>query len=93
MNNIYDYLEAGFKIFGVQGVTNGVCNCGDPECKALYKHPVISNWQNVPNWSDEQIETFEAMGHFKTGFGVLCSGLLVIDVDARNGGVESFKKL
>jgi len=93
MNNIYDYLEAGFKIFGVQGVTNGVCNCGDPECKALYKHPVISNWQNVPNWSDEQIETFEAMGHFKTGFGVLCSGFLIIDVDARNGGVESFKKL
>jgi hypothetical protein len=93
MNNIYDYLEAGFKIFGIHGADNGACNCGNPECEALYKHPVISGWQNVPNWSDEQIETFEMMGHFKTGFGVLCSGFLIIDVDARNGGVESFKKL
>jgi len=93
MNNIYDYLEAGFKIFGIHGATDGRCNCGNEDCKALYKHPVISNWQNVPNWSDEQIETFEMMGHFKTGFGVLCSGFLVVDVDARNGGVDSFKKL
>jgi len=93
MNNIYDYLEAGFKIFGIHGATDGKCNCGNDDCKALYKHPVISNWQNVPSWSDEQIETFEAMGHFKTGFGVLCSGFLVIDVDARNGGVPSFEKL
>lgn len=93
MNNIYDYLEAGFKIFGIHGATGDKCNCGNEECKALYKHPVISNWQNVPNWSDEQIETFEMMGHFKTGFGVLCSGFLIVDVDARNGGVESFKKL
>lgn len=93
MNNIHDYLEAGFKIFGIHGATNNKCNCGNEDCKALYKHPVISNWQNVPNWSDDQIETFEAMGHFKTGFGVLCSGFLIVDVDARNGGVESFKKL
>jgi hypothetical protein len=54
---------------------------------------VISNWQNVPHWSEEQIETFEAMGHFDTGFGVLCAGWLIIDVDARNGGVESFANL
>lgn len=93
MNNIYDYLEAGFKIFGIHGATDGKCNCGNENCEAPYKHPVISGWQNVPNWSDEQIETFEMMGHFKTGFGVLCSGFLIIDVDARNGGVESFKKL
>lgn len=91
--NYADYLDAGFKIFGIHGATDGVCGCGDPECKALYKHPVISGWQNVPDWSDEQLETFELMGHFKTGFGVLCAGWLIIDVDARNGGVTSFDKL
>lgn len=94
MMHLYDYLEAGFRVFGVHGVDKkGNCECGNPDCKALYKHPVISNWQNVPQWSDEQIETFEQMGHFDTGFGVLCNGFLVVDVDARNGGVESFKKL
>ena len=53
----------------------------------------MSNWQNVPNWSDDQIECFDALGHFNTGFGVLCKGWLIIDVDPRNGGVLSFKQL
>ena len=35
----------------------------------------------------------EELGHFATGYGVLLRGLLVIDVDARNGGVESLARL
>jgi len=93
INEIHDYIEAGFRVFGIHGAHQGACDCGNPKCEAILKHPVISSWQNVPEWSDEQIETFEQMGHFDTGFGVLCSGFLVIDVDARNGGVESFKRL
>lgn len=94
MSNLYDYTEAGFRVFGIHGVDkNGHCECGRPGCEALFKHPRISNWQSVPHWSDEQLETFESLGHFKTGYGVLCQGWLIIDIDARNGGVESFKKL
>ena len=93
INEIYDYLEAGFRVFGIHGRTNGICDCGDKECTAFFKHPVLSVWQSVPHWSDEQIDTFDQLGHFDTGFGVLCAGFLVIDVDARNGGVDSFKKL
>ena len=93
INEIYDYIESGFKLFGLHGVTNGHCNCGNAECDAILKHPIMSNWQNVPNWSDEQIECFSEMGHFNTGFGVIVKGFLVVDVDARNGGVASFKKL
>ena len=33
------------------------------------------------------------MDHFRTGFGVLCDDLFVIDVDARNGGLDSFYEL
>lgn len=91
--NHYDYLGAGFRVFGIHGATDGKCNCEREDCEALYKHPVISNWQNVPHWSDEQIEVFESMGHFETGFGVLVSGFLVVDVDARNGGIASLEKL
>ena len=94
MANIYDYIESGFKVFGLHGVAaKGVCGCGNPDCEAILKHPIISNWQHVPHWSEDQIDVFEQMGHFKTGFGVLCAGWLIIDVDARNGGVESFKRL
>ena len=93
ISEIYDYIDAGFKVFGLHGSSGGLCNCGDVECKAILKHPIMSNWQNVPVWSDEQIECFSEMGHFDSGFGVIVRDYLIIDVDARNGGVKSFKQL
>lgn len=93
INDIYDYIESGFKVFGLHGASGGACNCDNPKCDAILKHPVMSNWQNVPHWSDEQIECFNELGHFNSGFGVLVKGFLVVDVDARNGGVKSFKQL
>lgn len=88
ISELYDYIDAGFRVFGLHGVTNGHCNCGNAECDAILKHPVMSNWQNVPHWSDEQIECFDDMGHFNTGFGVIVRDYLIVDVDARNGGVD-----
>lgn len=93
ISEIFDYIEAGFKVFGLHGASGGACNCGNPKCDAILKHPVMSNWQSVPHWSEDQIECFNELGHFNSGFGVLVKGFLVIDVDARNGGVASFKKL
>ena len=91
--NHNDYHDAGFCVFGLYGVTDGACDCGFEHCQALYKHPCVGNWQVPVIWSDEQIENMEDKGHFDTGFGVLVKDLLIIDVDARNGGVESFKQL
>ena len=93
ISEIYDYIDAGFKVFGLHGSTNGLCNCGVADCKAVLKHPIMGNWQNSPHWSDEQIECFDEMGHFNSGFGVIVRDYLIIDVDARNGGVASFKEL
>ena len=100
-NIAYDFIDAGLRIFGLHGGTSsGACACGNPECQAAYKHPVASNWQHTPAWSDEQLEGMQEMGHFDTGYGVVirASGedgysLLVVDVDARNGGVSSYAKL
>ena len=88
------FQEAGYRFFGLYGANSkGRCGCGNPECKAAYKHPIASNWQHTPIWDQEQIETKELSGQLDTGYGVLVRGLLVIDVDARNGGVDSFQKL
>lgn len=92
-NEYYDYIESGFRVFGLHQIVNGKCGCEKEECDAAGKHPIASNWQNTPCWSDDQLDVMEELGQFDTGFGVLVSGYLVIDVDARNGGVESFKKL
>lgn len=89
-----EFREAGYRFFGLYGATkNGQCACGNKDCKAAYKHPIASNWQHTPDWDDEQVETMELSDQVATGYGVLVRGLLVIDVDARNGGVQSFDKL
>lgn len=90
------FWEAGYRVFGLYGKgANGKCECGNPDCpeKSLFKHPRVSNWQHTPHWSEEQLETMEAMRQFKTGYGVELHEMLVVDVDARNGGVESAARL
>ena len=92
--NYKDFWEAGYRVIGLNKIIkNNLCSCGQAGCKAIGKHPIASNWQYAPLWSEEQIETMEATDQFATGYGVLVKGLLVIDVDARNGGVESYQRL
>lgn len=94
LGELIDFMDHGYRGFGLYGGNpDGSCECGFPECKAAFKHPRNSNWQVTPEWSDEQLEGLEALGHYDTGYGVLVKGLLVVDIDARNGGVESFAKL
>jgi hypothetical protein len=62
-----EFWEAGFQVFGLYGRgRDGKCQCGNPHCpeKSLFKHPRVSNWQHTPHWSDEQMETMEAMDQF-----------------------------
>jgi len=88
------FREAGHKVFALHEIRNGECQCGNRNCPetAAGKHPLASNWQHTPIWSDEQ---WEAICDYQitTGYGVLCTGLLVVDVDARNGGLESLEAI
>jgi len=87
-------VDAGLHILALWPIVDGnKCGCGDPDCDAVGKHPLASNWQYSPLWSDEQLDVMEEMGQFATGYGVLVSGLLVVDIDERNGGAESYKQL
>jgi hypothetical protein len=90
------FWEAGFRVFGLYGRDkDGKCECGNPACpdKSLFKHPRVSNWQHTPHWSEEQLDTMVEMRQFGTGYGVVCRNTLVVDVDARNGGLKSLQKL
>lgn len=90
------FWEAGFRVFGLYGRgKDGRCECGNPKCpeKSLFKHPRVSNWQHTPHWSEEQLETMELMKQMRTGYGVALHEMVVVDVDARSGGVASLAKL
>jgi len=89
----HQFIDAGHRLFGLHPIVDGKCGCRNKDCKAVGKHPFAASWQHTPLWSNDQILKMEEAGQFKTGYGVLVDGLLVIDVDARNGGVKSFKKL
>ena len=69
------------------------CLCGNPKCSAPGKHPRAKNWQRTPLWDDEQMEAIGDAGFFDSGYGILCRGLVVIDIDARNGGVASWSRM
>ena len=92
--DVWEYHEAGLRIFGLHGADGeGNCLCGNNECEAQFKHPLISAWQHTPVWTEDQLDVMNMVGNFKTGFGVICEGLLVIDIDPRNGGDKSYNQL
>ena len=89
-----DFLENGYKVFGLNSILeDGRCECLNPKCTAQGKHPRTSNWQSTPLWDEDQLDCMEEMGSFDSGYGVLCDGLLVIDVDEKNGGAPNYQKL
>ncbi len=94
MNTVYDYIEGGFNIFPLYNINNGKCECGFDDCQAVGKHPRANNWQTPVSWDDDQIATMLEFGQLRDGFGVLCNGWLIVDIDPRNGGtVESLNEL
>ena len=101
-----DALAAEWRIFPLREIIilpdgTRACGCGNPKCEAIGKHPRMANWQIGARWDAEQLayledEEGEFFGNqFLDGHGVVLqpSGLLVVDVDGRNGGFPSAKKL
>lgn len=86
-----EFRDAGYKVFGLLGAYNH--DGSELEERLAYKKPYSQGWQHTPDWSDEQWNLFHEIGAFDTGYGVLMDGLLVIDVDARNGGIDSYERL
>ena len=100
-----DELAAHWIIFPLHQIVRDAkgtrCGCGDPECEAIGKHPRASNWQHTQPYDDDQLAYLEDFdGDFfgnqlidNHGVVVASSGLIIVDVDGRNGGFESAKSL
>jgi len=86
-----EFRDAGYKVFGLLGARDHDGSALDE--RMAFKKPYSSGWQHTPDWSDEQWDLFHEIGAFDTGYGVLMDGLMVVDIDARNGGVDSYERL
>ena len=86
-----------WKILPVHGIgQDGRCTCGKPhsESKDIGKHPAISSWNETATSDPEQIATWWGQNpDYNIGVFARESGFLVIDIDPRSDGDDSFVTL
>jgi putative DNA primase/helicase len=90
------YAKQGWKILPCFGITDGgrcTCNGQHAEPKDIGKHPQIGDWNNR---ATDEVATVESWWERnpENNIGVYCqgSGFIVVDIDPRSGGIESFEK-
>lgn len=89
-----DYLDAGLRLIPLHPMINGKCGCPDPECTAIAKHPLRSNWQHQSLVDSAVLHEVWKDVYSCNGLGwALNAEHLVLDVDPRNGGTESLALL
>lgn len=89
------YAKHNWKVLPCHGIdAGGRCTCSQPhaEPKDVGKHPSIGEW-NVRATSDPVIvdRWWETMPDGNVGIYASGSGMLVIDIDPRSGGDNSFE--
>ncbi len=89
------YAEIGWPVLTVAGITADLkCTCGNDNCKAAGKHPMLADWPNKSSMDLEVIRNYFA-NHGDLNVGI-CTGqrsrLVVLDVDARSGGLETLEE-
>jgi putative DNA primase/helicase len=89
------YAEQDWKILPCYGITNGRCSCNSShtEPKDTGKHPAIAQWNSSATSDVDKIsEWWSSQPDYNIGVFCRPSGFLVIDIDPRSGGPESFEK-
>ena len=95
------FLAEGFLLLPCFSINeDGSCTCGYPHNRSQNdlasrgKHPVIHEWQKAASNDPNQIEQWRAQ-HPRINWAVFCkgSGLMVTDIDPRNGGERSLYRL
>lgn len=89
------YASQGWKILPCYGIVGGRCTCNQThaEPKDVGKHPALNSWHTGA--SDDPIEISRWWERDpEANIGVFCrpSGFLVIDIDPRSGGHDSFEE-
>lgn len=89
------YAEGGFPVFPVHSAPRGRCSCGKSDCEHAGKHPRTAHGFKDATTDSDTIKKWwgrwpEANIGMPTG---AATGLLVIDIDPRNGGEESLDSL
>lgn len=92
------YAGLGWPVFPVHSLRNHVCTCGNAACKNVGKHPMtIEGFKQATTdittvnqwWADH---SYANIG-IRTGRRPEGAGIVVLNVDAKHGGMESLRRL
>lgn len=90
-----DYAARGWPIVPIHWPNGETCSCGNPKCQSPAKHPLTLHGLKDASKDKSVIQAWwkkwpQANLAIITGAE---SGLVVLDVDAKNGGLESLKRM
>lgn len=89
------YAERGWLVFPVHTIIDEHCSCGNKNCSNAGKHPIPAHGFKEATLDNDIIKVWWARDQ-KANIGIptgRTNGIVVIDVDPRNGGHESLVEL
>jgi len=86
-----EHARRGWCVVPLHGVVRGRCTCGRRSCSSSGKHPILPRWPEAATTDPETIRSWwRRWPRANVGIATeAASGLLVLDVDPRNGGDEA----
>jgi putative DNA primase/helicase len=97
LEHALQYASLGWSVLPLHSIENGVCTCGKKRCASPGKHPLVRKWaegKDVPTTDKAKIrEWWDEWPNANIGIATGLSGLFVVDIDPRNGGMETYRNL
>ena len=90
-----DYASRGWPVFPVHWPVKDKCSCGKDDCQNQAKHPLTEH--GVSDATTDQVEIKKWFAKWPQANIAIATGqkagIVVLDIDPRNGGAESLKTL
>lgn len=91
-----EYGERGWALIPCHSVNeDGSCTCSKPDCRSPGKHPILAGYNHTASSEKDYIlRCWEKFPY--ANIGIVTgekSGIVVIDVDPKNGGFEGLEEL
>ena len=90
----FGYARRGWPVFPIHHPIDGECSCGKPNCTSQAKHPLTPGAQKCDPRPRNHRYLVEQGPSANIGIVTgRASGIAVVDVDAKSGGLETWAEL